>query len=768
MIPPIYEPNQKKLLLLMQLYKEGKWEQVVSKVKKLRRKFPVSVNLSSLTGASYSKLEKLIPAIVSFKKAVIIQPGNSQVYNNLGSLFQRLPDLDKAKKTLKKAVVTNPLFAEAFFNLGNTFWSNQDHKIAVDHYRYATQHSPNFAEAYNNMGLVFMEMGEPDKAIDSLRKATERRNNYADAHNNLAIALKDKGLFEEAFHQISIAIDINPKSPQAFFNLGELHWKMKKFAPTTQCYIKAVQLDPNFKKAYEALGAALGIIKFSEHNPLYESVLIELLKKKTVVRPLTITGAAISLLKQHPIIQETLKLVRKDHKTSVIGNILHPLSKSSLLTHLIQVSPIPDPDIEEILTRTRHYLLLNYENLKSHQNIINFSSAIASHCFINEYMNNETIEETEKLTILIREVALSLQKGGQPDPLMIISIASYRRLNEFQWINDVKFEGVIEDLGVMQIKEPQQETIIQKEIPTLQEIVDDVSKKVRQQYEENPYPRWVNLRLRTEPLTVSKFLNAYGIRVSDERIFQNPSPEVLIAGCGTGQHAIEASGNLKNSQVMAVDLSSRSLAYAQRKTLEFGIDNIDYLHGDIFDLPLLKRNFDIIESVGVLHHLRNPIDGWRVLVKILKPGGLMRIGLYSQNARRHIERFRDKYSMNKEHVTTSEIRAFRRTILSMSNSDYKKLCQAPDFYTTSSLRDLVFHVQEHRFNTFELDNMLGELGLEFCGFVFDDSRLIDQFEQRFPGIGSKRDLKKWGVFEEENPLVFSAMYQFYCQKIKSI
>ena len=103
---------------------------------------------------------------------------------------------------------------------------------------------------------------------------------------------------------------------------------------------------------------------------------------------------------------------------------------------------------------------------------------------------------------------------------------------------------------------------------------------------------------------------------------------VLIAGCGTGQHSIETAARFKGSKVLAIDLSMSSLSYAKRKTEEFGIQNIDYMQADILGLGKLDRQFDIVESAGVLHHMDDPVAGWRVLTDCLKPGGLIKIGLY--------------------------------------------------------------------------------------------------------------------------------------------
>ena len=99
------------------------------------------------------------------------------------------------------------------------------------------------------------------------------------------------------------------------------------------------------------------------------------------------------------------------------------------------------------------------------------------------------------------------------------------------------------------------------------------------------------------------------------------SPSILIAGCGTGQHSLETAALFDSSQITAVDLSLASLAYAQRKTKELGITNIEYFQGDILKLDQQAQKFDVIESGGVLHHMDDPMAGWHVLTKLSNPGG---------------------------------------------------------------------------------------------------------------------------------------------------
>ena len=63
------------------------------------------------------------------------------------------------------------------------------------------------------------------------------------------------------------------------------------------------------------------------------------------------------------------------------------------------------------------------------------------------------------------------------------------------------------------------------------------------------------------------------------------------------------------------------------------VANVQFRQGDILALANLDKRFEIVECAGVLHHMADPIAGWRILVDLLQPHGLIRIGLYSARAR---------------------------------------------------------------------------------------------------------------------------------------
>ena len=240
-----------------------------------------------------------------------------------------------------------------------------------------------------------------------------------------------------------------------------------------------------------------------------------------------------------------------------------------------------------------------------------------------------------------------------------------------------------------------------------------------------------------------------------------PDIDVLIAGCGTGQHAIETAQRFAGASVLAVDLSLTSLAYARRKTGELHRSNIEYGQADILQLGSLGRSFDLIESAGVLHHLADPFAGWRVLLSLLRPGGFMAVGLYSEIARADIVNARAFIAERGYQPTAADIRRCRQDLL--NDASFKNLTASGDFCSTSGCRDLLFHVQEHRLTIPQIADFLADHGLAFIGFDLDHFT-PQRYLARFPHDKAMTDLASWDVFEREHPMTFSGMYQFWVQK----
>ncbi len=112
-------------------------------------------------------------------------------------------------------------------------------------------------------------------------------------------------------------------------------------------------------------------------------------------------------------------------------------------------------------------------------------------------------------------------------------------------------------------------------------------------------PRWIKAGLAYKSRTVGNILKSAPL-FFDLGDYASPgSPEILVAGCGTGQHDLDTVSRFSKANMLAVDLSLSSLSYALRKVNEIRLSNIEYAQADIMELGNLGRRFDLIVCLGV-------------------------------------------------------------------------------------------------------------------------------------------------------------------------
>jgi len=319
----------------------------------------------------------------------------------------------------------------------------------------------------------------------------------------------------------------------------------------------------------------------------------------------------------------------------------------------------------------------------------------------------------------------------------------------------------VDDMLTQQLREPRQERELRSSIPCLTPIEDDVSQRVRQQYEENPYPRWVYGVSGGRPDSIDQFLRDMFPAAAFTPLDKTEDLEILEAGSGTGRHAMWIAQRFQGARVLAVDLSLSSLCFAKRKTPAPLSDRITYVQGDILKLGSLGRSFDVVDASGVLHHMADPIEGWRILLKLLRPGGFMHVGFYSELGRRDVVAARRFIAERGYRSTPEDIRRCRQDLL---QTPVRSVARFNDYFSTSECRDLLFHVQESRLTIPAIKSFLAEHGLRFLGFEFDPPAL-QQYRQLFADNGwSMTDLDRWHALETEYPDTFSSMYQLWAQK----
>src|SRR5262245_14224185 len=417
---------------------------------------------------------------------------------------------------------------------------------------------------------------------------------------------------------------------------------------------------------------------------------------------------------------------------------------------------------EKLLTEARYALLrLAADTAPAfggiEPSVLSFCSALAQQCFINEYVYAQSDEEVRQVAALRDLLQERLDAGGNIPPFLLAIIAAYSALHALPMADSLaqmKWPNALAGLVRQQLLEPAEEARDRPLIPALTPIAEQ-SAPVRRMYEENPYPRWMLITRDVLPRGGASQSSA----ADDGGTL--PREEILVAGCGTGHKAIRTALLFRNANVLAIDMSLASLAYARRKAREAKVPNIEFAQADIMNLGSIGRRFDKIEVIGVLHHLVDPLAGWRILLSLLRPGGVMNVGLYSVSARNGINAARAIVSERGYPATPEGIRICRQALL-RDASPRKELGSIHDFFTMSDCRDMLFHVMEHQFTIAQIKAFINEQGLSFLGFDIDQENLA-KFQQQFPAPNAGVDLDCWERFEAANPRAFIQTYLFYVQ-----
>ncbi|MDB4831717.1 tetratricopeptide repeat protein [Hyphomicrobiales bacterium] len=790
-------PSREQLIILLEHYQNGRFDHAEKLSVSITKEFPKHQFGWKVLGAVLKQTGRVVDSLTAMQKSVQLAPQDAEAHSNLGNTLKELGRLEEAEVSCRQAIALKPDFGDAHYNLGNTLkelgrleeaeascrqaialkpdFGDAHYSLgnmlkelgrleeAEASYTQAIALKPDFAEAHSNLGVTLKELGRFDEAEASYTQAIALRPNFAEARNNLGITLQELGRLDEAEVSLRQAIALKPDFAEAHSNLGNTLKELGRLDEAFSVYIQAINLNPDFTDAYVNLAIVINNVRFNSSNVKLYPPLIRLLSTGNFARPADLAPSILSLVKHDPMIKDLL--LEKNFATSLAGatSMIGSIDKLTLLHYLMRVCPLPDLQFEGFFVAMRSLLLKNIDNIEASPELIYFLSTLSLHCFTNEYVYLEKDEETELVENLEIQITHAIAKSEQPEAIKILCLASYRPLHQYDWCQQLEALDHLEEVKSRLIKEPHAEKVIEADISVLGEMSDEVSLKVREQYEENPYPRWVKLAISTKAKSIAEVCTDINLHLHSESIKNVTAPAILIAGCGTGQHSIETASRFSGCYVTAVDLSLASLAYAQRKTTELGLDNLEYLQADILRLNHLEQEFDIIESMGVLHHMEKPMVGWRVLVDLLKPDGLMKIGLYSELARSQIVKARREIASLGIGTSATEIRNYRESLRVSESKDKKRLKIFGDFFSLSEFRDLIFHVQEHRFTLLQIKSCLNELGLNFCGFADKDT---DYRFREFHGEGSDIcDLVLWHEFEESHPDTFKGMYQFWCQKL---
>jgi tetratricopeptide (TPR) repeat protein/SAM-dependent methyltransferase len=736
---------------------------------------PRHVTSLHLLGVLSHQLGRNNSGLDLIEQAIALDDRNPDIHCNLARMLAAAGRGDEAIVHYAEAGRLRPHDATASFELGNLLAGQGRFAEAASHYRRALEADPNYAQALTNLGNALATLGQSEEAAGAWQRALAADPNNPAPHLNLGIAYRQQGRLDEAVTHLQSALALRPDSVEAINNLARALLAGGQASQALAVARRAIAINPT-GETKAVIVDCLRHIQFTADEPEVRAIVLRALTEHWA-RLDKMIGPAAALAKRNPVVAACVSKIAQAWPTQLVGDELWSPSQRAaicgdpLLRALLETAPVCDLDLERFLTAARSAVLSEARaaTLASSpdETELAFCCALARQCFINEYIFTFSAGEIEATRALKQSLLAALEDGEDIPPLWLAAIAAYIPLHSLPDAASLMtrpWPPAMQNLLIQQVQEPLQEVADHASIPALTVIEDTVSCAVRQQYEENPYPRWI----RMPPSRTFDSFDSYlrGVLPWSDFRYQGRGErcDILVAGCGTGHHAIDVALRSKDARVLAIDLSLASLAYARRKTRELGLTNIYYAQADILRTGPIGRTFDVIESGGVLHQLDDPMEGWHALLALLRPGGIMYLGLYSELARQSVVAVRSFIAARGYQRTADDIRRFRQDMVTADHGlPLGNLLTSPDFFNASGCRDLFFNTQEHRLTLPQIKSFLDENNLKFLGFQLD-AQLLQQFRRQFPAAEALTDLDCWHVFETNNPNAFSAMYHFWIQK----
>ncbi len=698
---------------------------------------------------------RLQDALAAYRAAEALEPGDPDRGYNMGVVLERLARPADAEACYRRALEARPADVQSRFGLGNALKQRGDAAGAEAAYRQVLEAQPAHAPARVNLGNLLQAGGRLEEAEAAYRAALESAPQDATAHHNLGRVLRRLGRVEEALTCFERALANDADLDDARMGLAQVLEDTGRLDRALAAYRAASQVAAIRDDAVAGLLRVARLAPPRRHDPALADALVAAVASGRV--PAAALARAMGLQ-----LADRVGLLRAptggagDALERAIARAVDPLF-GCLLERTANVVP----EVERWLVAVRRALLLTPRGLDPE--CVPVLRAVALQGVHNEYVMAVDVEEQRAVDAL-RESLEQWLAGDAPAPpaleAQLARLACYAPLASLAHAGALTEDGAarwsdwLQPLLEQTLLWPLEERTQAVSLPALAEITDPASVLVREQYEENPYPRWTEL-------PAGRGATPAGDPAA--RVLSAGVPrDVLVAGCGTGQEPLALASRFPGHRVVALDLSRASLAYGARMAERLGIQGVEFVHGDLLQAGRLGRRFHLVTATGVLHHMADPVAGWRALARCLAPGGVMKVGLYSRAARAPVNAARERIAGLGLAASADGVRALRRRVLDGGEPALEPLLDSEDFFATSPCRDLLFHVLEHQFDLGQVRTMLESLELRFLGLELPHPLVGRRFAAS--GAGDALDLDAWSRYEAAHPDTFEAMYRLWCDR----
>ncbi|MBB6119968.1 class I SAM-dependent methyltransferase [Nocardiopsis algeriensis] len=102
-----------------------------------------------------------------------------------------------------------------------------------------------------------------------------------------------------------------------------------------------------------------------------------------------------------------------------------------------------------------------------------------------------------------------------------------------------------------------------------------------------------------------------------------PGRRLLDVGCGPGTITVDLARRVAPGRVTALDASAEAIDLARASAREAGVDNIDFVVGDVCAPDLPDGAFDVVHAHQVLQYVADPVEALARMRRLCAPGGVV-------------------------------------------------------------------------------------------------------------------------------------------------
>ena len=255
---------KEKHKLVDSLIQDAKYHEAFQVLNEIISLYPNHLDATYKLGAISLVLNKLDDALNYFKKCVLIDDNQHQVWLNLGNVQMALNDYSGAILAYKKTIALDKNFVEAHSNLSIALRRSNDLVAALKACDMAIELSPGNPIFYSNRGLILNDLTRLEEAVISYHSAIHLNSNYADAYYNLGMSLFSLKRYDEAIKSYKNFIKLNPNYHLAYIKLGNTLFELHRYDEAIDHYKVAIHLKPDSAEVYFLLGNTLGELRRNE------------------------------------------------------------------------------------------------------------------------------------------------------------------------------------------------------------------------------------------------------------------------------------------------------------------------------------------------------------------------------------------------------------------------------------------------------------------------------------------------------------------------